>query len=88
MGTPVMRRSYAEIVALDFDGPGKVTMGGGFIGGGFGLLGAVEGMAIVLVLNSLTTRSEIESLIRCEAREMEVFFFTNTATPRDLRIQF
>ena len=88
MGTPVMRRSYAEIVALDFDGPGKVTKGGGFIGGGFGLLGAVEGMAIVLVLNSLTTRSEIESLIRCEAREMEVFFFTNTATPRDLRIQF
>jgi hypothetical protein len=86
--TPVMKYPYAEMVALDFDGPGRITRGGGFIGGGFGLLGAVEGMAIAAVLNSLTTRSEIESLIRVEAPAMEAFFFTDTATPRDLRIQF
>jgi len=33
-----------------------VQSGGGFIGGGFGVVGAVEGMLGAAVLNALTTR--------------------------------
>jgi hypothetical protein len=86
--TPLIRCSYSEVNAVDFSGPGKITRGGGFIGGGFGLKGAAEGMAIAAVLNSITTKSEIRSIIRWEARSLEAFFFTDTATPGDLRIQF
>ena len=35
----------------------------------------------------MTTKSEIRSVIRWEARALEAFFFTDTATPGDLRIQ-
>jgi hypothetical protein len=86
--TPVIRSPYSEVNAVDFSGPGKVTRGGGFIGGGFGLQGAAEGMAIAAVLNSISTKSEIRSLIRWEANALEAFFFTDIATPGDLRIQF
>ena len=83
-----MRCPYSQSIAIEFSGPGKITKGGGFIGGGFGLKGAAEGMAIAAVLNSITTTSEIRSVIRWEAQTMEAFFFTSTATPGDLRIQF
>lgn len=86
--TPLIRSPYSDVTAVDFSGPGQVTRGGGFIGGGFGVKGAAEGMAIAAVLNSITTKSEIRSLIRWEARALEAFFFTDTATPGDLRIQF
>jgi hypothetical protein len=87
-GTPEIQCPYSEAAAIDFSGPGKITKGGGFFGGGFGVKGAVEGMAIAAVLNSITTKSEIRSVIRWEAQTMEAFFFTDTATPGDLRIQF
>jgi hypothetical protein len=86
--TPQIRCPYTEAIALEFSGPGRVTRGGGFIGGGFGITGAAEGMAIASVLNSITTKTEIRSLIRWKARTMEAFFFTDTATPGDLGIQF
>ena len=42
---------------LEIGGPGLVKTGGGFVGGGFGARGAIEGMAIAAVLNGLTTRT-------------------------------
>jgi hypothetical protein len=86
--TPLIESPYAEATALDFSGPGRVTKGGGFIGGGFGLTGAAEGMLVASALNSLTTKSEIRSIIRWEAESLEAFFFTSEATPGDLRIKF
>jgi hypothetical protein len=35
----------------------SITTGGGFIGGGFGLTGAIEGMAVASVLNALTKKT-------------------------------
>jgi hypothetical protein len=86
--TPVIKSPYSDAIAIDFDGPGRITKGGGFIGGGFGLKGAAEGMAIAAILNGITTKSEIRSIIRWESRSMEAFFFTDSATPGDLRIAF
>jgi hypothetical protein len=46
--TPRIRSPYSEAKAVEFSGPGRVTKGGGFIGGGFGLKGAAEGMIVAL----------------------------------------
>ena len=35
-----------EILSISISGPGQVTTGGGVIGGGFGVAGALEGIAI------------------------------------------
>lgn len=45
----------------------SVTSGGGFFGGGFGAKGAVEGMLISTVLNSLTTKKSKWVTIRIVA---------------------
>lgn len=54
---------YPEILELRVSGPGTVTSGGGFIGGGFGVESAIEGIAVASVLNLLTTRSKIHTYI-------------------------
>jgi hypothetical protein len=70
---------------LQVGGPGPVTTGGGFIGGGTGLVGAVEGAAIASTLNTLTTRTRIESLISILARGSEMFFANGQFVPDELR---
>lgn len=49
------RVPLSEITEVRVDGQG-VTTGGGFIGGGFGVKGATEGMLVASVLNALTTK--------------------------------
>ena len=53
---------YSEVEGLEIGGPGLVKTGGGFVGGGFGARGAIEGMAIAAVLNGLTTRTSIKTV--------------------------
>ena len=47
---------FSRLSTIDVQGYTK-TKGGGFIGGGFGAKGALEGMAISTILNALTTKS-------------------------------
>jgi hypothetical protein len=84
---PLLQLAYTDALAMDFSGPGRVEKGGRFIGGGFGFKGAVEGMIVASVLNSLTRKSEVQSVIRWEARDLEVFLFTSAATPAELRVK-
>jgi len=51
-----------QVKRLEIGGPGLVKTGGGFVGGGFGARGAIEGMAIAAVLNGLTTRTSIKTV--------------------------
>lgn len=53
---------YRDVEVVDIGGPGLVKSGGGFVGGGFGVAGAVEGMAIAAVLNALTTQTRIKTV--------------------------
>ena len=84
---PLLQLPYTDALAMDFSGPGRVEKGGRFIGGGFGFKGAVEGMIVASVLNTLTRKSEVQSVIRWEARDLEVFLFTSAATPTELRVK-
>jgi hypothetical protein len=62
-----LRISYDSILQLQFGGRGVVsnTTDGGWVGGGFGLSGALKGAAIANLMNALTTRTttSIETVI-------------------------
>jgi hypothetical protein len=83
---PYLRVPYAESRTLEFEG-GTVRTGGGFMGGGFGALGAAEGMAIASLLNSLTSKTSVHTTIRFEAERAEIFLFTDRALPRNLEVR-
>jgi len=76
---------YRDVEAVDIGGPGLVKSGGGF-SGGFGVAGAVEGMAIATVLNVLTTQTAIKTIMRIQAAGCELFLLCTTAEPEALRI--
>jgi hypothetical protein len=85
-GTAIHEIAYREVANLTISGRGRLTEGGGFLGGGFGVQGALEGMAIATVLNALTTRTRMETVLTIEGREQELFFHYELATPEQLRI--
>jgi hypothetical protein len=78
---------YSEIEDVEIGGPGLVKTGGGFVGGGFGAKGAIEGMAIAAVLNALTTRTSITTIVRIQATGCELFLLHTRVTPEQLRIE-
>jgi len=77
----------ADLTGIEIGGPGKVSQGGGFIGGGFGLTGAVEGLAIAGILNALTTRTTVLTVVALTARDAEVWFASTAAEPAALRVE-
>lgn len=77
---------YRDVEVVDIGGPGLVRSGGGFAGGGFGVTGAVEGMAIATVLNVLTTQTTIKTVVRIQAAGCELFLLCTTTEPDALRI--
>ena len=79
--------SYAEIEDVEIGGPGLVKSGGGFVGGGFGTIGALEGMAIASVLNTLTARTSITTIVRVQGTTCELFLLSTRSTPAQLRIE-
>ena len=81
-----IRISYPELVGLQIDGPGSVSRGGGFIGGGFGFEGALEGIAIATVLNALTTRTKIHTFIQIASDSGEIFLHYGGLEPGALRM--
>jgi hypothetical protein len=78
---------YRDIQVAEIGGPGLVKSGGGFIGGGVGPIGVVEGLAIAAMLNAITTQSKIKTVIRVQASSSETFWLCTTVTPEALRIQ-
>jgi hypothetical protein len=83
----VIELSYERIHDFDFEG-GATSKGGGFIGGGFGVIGAASGMIVASVLNSLTARTSINSLVRISASDGEVYLHRGGLYPQQLRTVF
>lgn len=67
------------------EGAGAITKGGGFIGGGFGIEGAAVGMLTASVLNALTTSSQMDTVLRLQTADAEVYLFYGAETPEALR---
>ena len=82
----VVELPYAGIEAVDIGGPGLVASGGRFQGPAFGALVALEGLTVATVLNALTVRTAIKTVIRVQAATAELFLLYTRQTPQDLRI--
>jgi len=77
----------ADLTGIEIGGPGKVTEGGGFFGGGFGLQGAATGMAIAGILNALSTRTTVLTVVALTAAKAEVWFAYTQSEPAALRVE-
>lgn len=75
-----------DIVNVNIGGPGATTTGGGFIGGGFGLAGALEGILVSTALNSLTTKTRITTIVQITAPSSEYIIVNSLMTPIQLDI--
>ena len=69
---------YDTFKALEVSGAGAKTSGGGFIGGGFGLGGAIAGMLAASVMNAATTKTEIETDVSLTATAWAVIVVYGT----------
>ena len=86
-GPPVIY-PLSDLVSLEFGGPGLQVHGGGFIGGGFGLKGAAEGIIAAELLNRLTTKTTVNSQINIVLKSRGLMLHSSRATPEILRIKF
>lgn len=77
---------FWELAELTITGPGTVQTGGGFVGGGFGVEGAVEGMAVAGVLNLLTSRTKTHTFISLVTNFGELHLHYGGMEPSALRI--
>jgi hypothetical protein len=84
---PQVAVPYSEIENIEIGGPGVIKTGGGFAGGGLGAAGAIEGMAIASVLNGLTSRTSIKTILRIQGTGFEIFLLHTGMTPEELRIE-
>ncbi len=88
--TEVCQIDYSEVDMLEVTGRGTrtYTTGGGFIGGGFGVQGAIEGMAIAGILNALTQKSTVvyDTVVNFKAGERQVLMNNYLFEPAFLRV--
>ncbi len=82
----IARFSLVELIDITVNGPGTVTTGGGFIGGGFGVEGALEGVALASVLNVLTTKKKIHTFVTLTTNFGELHLHYGAMDPAPLRI--
>ena len=81
----LLRIPLSELHRLEMSG-GETTSGGGFVGGGFGLEGAAQGMIVAGILNRLTTKTDVNTLVYVAAHGGEAILHHGTHTPESLRI--
>lgn len=82
--TPV---PWSSLRGISVGGPGAFTTGGGWIGGGFGFTGAVQGALYAGALNALTTRHHVQTILRIVTDGLEATLVTSDQTPEKLDIQ-
>lgn len=79
--------TYDQITYVRVGGRGAVTSGGGWVGGGFGLKGAVKGILIAEVLNALTTSTSVETFVNLNAGGRELMLHHTETTPEVLQVR-
>jgi hypothetical protein len=75
---------WSELLEVVVGGPGAFKTGGGWVAGGFGVAGLVEGALLGAALNKLTTKKHVETEIRFVFNDAELNFVTNQALPDEL----
>jgi hypothetical protein len=77
---------YGDITTLTVDG-GALTTGPRFVGGGFGVKGAAEGIFFASILNAAFQRTRMTTLLRLTSGEGEVWLHHGSLTSEVLRLK-
>jgi hypothetical protein len=64
---------------------GVITSGGGYAGGGFGIVGTLVGIAAASAANAATRRTDIRTYMRVISATGEITLLTNAYTPQQLQ---
>lgn len=75
-----------QLTALKIEGPGRITSDAGVMGGGFGLEGAALGIGVAALINTLTTKSETNTILYIAWPGAELFLHTSSYTPDEARL--
>ena len=78
--------AFENLLEIVIGGPGKETSNLGLMGGGFGVEGALKGMAAATIVNLLTTHSSTKTVLRITAKDSEVVLFTSDLEPDGARM--
>ena len=78
---------YSDVVTFEIEGRGVVKSGTRLMGGGFGLAGAAAGMLAATAINSLTSKTNIETVINIQADTKAVILFYDQVDPTNLKLQ-
>lgn len=82
----IWHKSYEGLIGLQASGEGVFQTGGGWVGGGFGISGALTGAAFASIMNVLTTRTHIDCLVRFVYPGVDASFKILSHTPEALQI--
>jgi hypothetical protein len=85
-GSSIWTQSFEGMNGIQITGEGLYQTGGGWIGGGFGISGALQGAAFASVMNALTTRTHNDCYFRFVYPGTDATFQVLSHTPRDLEI--
>ena len=76
----------AQLTSFEIDDPGRVENSAGVAGGGFGVQGALVGMGVAALVNTLTARSTINTFLHLTWMGGELFLHSSSYTPQQARI--
>lgn len=85
-GESLWSASFEGLYGIQISGEGLYQTGGGWIGGGFGVSGALQGAAFAMVMNALTTRTHNDCYFRFVYPGIDGNFQVLSHSPRDLEI--
>jgi Short C-terminal domain len=78
--------TYREIIGITLGGPGREAHSANLVGGGVGMEGAVEGMALAALVNQLSARTIVTTHLGIECWRSEAFLLNTRYSPQELRM--
>jgi hypothetical protein len=83
-GSSIWTKSFEGLNGIQITGEGLYQTGGGWIGGGFGISGALQGAAFASVMNALTTRTHNDCYFRFVYPGTDATFQVLSHAPKNL----
>jgi len=77
---------FIHLRKIEIVGPGAVTTNAGVIGGGFGVEGALKGMLVASLINTMTSKTTTNTFVRIASKGSEIHLHVTTRDLRQLRL--
>lgn len=78
---------HSQMLGFQLGGLGTYQTGGGWVGGGLGVAGALQGAAMASLFDALTTRTHNDCILRLVFPEAELTFQVYEEAPSDLELR-